>query len=133
MRLSVSVIEYINRLRRNSRLRIDRASVTDPTTILDALRIVVRPVHEPAEIVPLVHAANPDTIAHAERHALGQVDIVGNQQGPVVADIDDEPLVAGAVVVVMQKAVDEAGNFDPPPVIAFRETDAFSSRSAAPS
>ena len=59
------------------------------------------PVNESAKLVPLVHAPNLDAIAHAERHAFGEVEIVRNQQRPVVADINDETLVARAFVVIM--------------------------------
>jgi hypothetical protein len=83
-------------------------------------------VHETAEFVPLVQAADVDAIAHADGHALSQVDVVGDEQCLPVADIDDEPLVLRAVVVVTQQAADEARDFDPPPVVAFRKVDASS-------
>ncbi len=117
----------------HNRLGIDLGTITHPAAVLGALRVVVRPVHESTELVPFVHAPDLDAIAHAERHTFCQIEIVGNQQSLAIANIDDESLVAGTVVIVMQKAVDEASDFDPPPVITFRKTDAFSSRSAAPS
>ena len=62
---------------------------------------MVRPVHQSAQIVPLVHATDVDAIAHADRDAFGQIDIVSDQQGLAIADIDDEALVARIIVVIM--------------------------------
>ncbi len=82
-------------------LRIDLAAIANPAAVLDALRVVMGPVNEAAKLIPLKHAPNLDAITHAERHALGEVEIVRNQQRPVVADINDETLVARAFVVIM--------------------------------
>ena len=81
------------------------------------------PVHETTEIVPLVHAAHLDTITHADRHAFGKVNVVRDQQGLPIADVDDEALVARAIVVIRNQAADEASDFDPPPIITFRIVD----------
>lgn len=81
------------------------------------------PVYESAQIVPLVHAAHAHPIAQTDRYSLRKVDVVSDQQGPAVADIDDEALMARAVIVVTQKAADEARDFDPPPVVASGEAD----------
>ena len=54
----------------------------------------MRPVDETAQVVPLVHAAHVDAIAHAERHAFGEINIVCDQQRPATANFDDETLVA---------------------------------------
>ena len=59
------------------------------------------PVNEPAQIIPLVHAPNRDAVTHAERHALSNIEVMGDQQRPAIADIDNETLVAGAIVVIM--------------------------------
>ena len=93
---------------------------------------MVRPVHQTAEIVPLIHAAYANTIAKTERHVFRDIDVVGDQQGPAITYVDNEPLVTRAVVIIRQKAADEALDFDPPPIVTFRELDA-SSPSAAPS
>ena len=77
------------------------------------------PVHEAAEVVPLVQAAHPHAIAHADRDALGEINVVRDQQGLAIADIDDEALMPGTIIVITQQAADEACDFDPPPVIAF--------------
>ena len=52
---------------------VDPASVADPAPVLVPQRIAVGPVHEPAQIVPLVQATNLHAVAHAERHALREV------------------------------------------------------------
>ncbi len=61
----------------------------------------MRPVHETAEVIPLIHTAYLDAIAHTKRHAFGEVEVVRNQQRPTVTNIDDETLVTRAVVVIM--------------------------------
>jgi hypothetical protein len=105
-------------------LFVRRPAVTHPATVLDALRVVVGPVDQPAQVVPLVHSAYPDAVTDAKRYAFGEINIVRNQQRLPIADVDDESLMGRAVVIVMQKAPDEATDFDPPPVIALVEPDA---------
>ena len=109
-------------------LRVSLPAITHPATFLDAVWVAVRPVHESAEIIPLVHAAHVDPITHANRHAFSEVNVMRDQQGPAIADVDDETLVARAVVVIRQKAADEARDFDPPPIVAFGETDLLARR-----
>ena len=58
------------------------------------------PVNEAAEVVPLIQATHLHAIAHAERHALCEVEVVCDQQGLPIADVDDETLVTGTVVIV---------------------------------
>ena len=96
------------------------------TTILPALRIVVSPVYESAQVIPLVHAAHADAIAQTDGDPFGEIEVVRDQQRLPFADINDEALVTRAFVVIMQKAADEARDFDPPPVIAFVEFQASS-------
>jgi hypothetical protein len=57
-------------------------------------------VQEPAEVVPLVKASQLDAIAHAERHATGEIYVVRHEERMAIADIDNESLVGGAVVVI---------------------------------
>ena len=68
--------------------------VANPATVFDALRIVMRPVHQPAEIVPLVHPSHTHAVTHPERYAFGEINIVRNEQRPAITDIDNEALVA---------------------------------------
>ena len=93
---------------------------------------MVRPVQESAEIVPFVQASHTHAVAHAEGHAFGQVGIVRDQQRLAIADVDDKALVSRAVMVVRQKAADEARDFDPPPVFGLAVAN-ISSPSPAPS
>ncbi len=58
-------------------------------------------MHESAKLVPFIHAPHLNAIAHAKRHALCEVDVVGDQQRPAIADIDDEALMARTVVIIM--------------------------------
>jgi len=77
----------------------------------------VCPVHQTAEIIPLVHAPDDYTIAHAKRHALGEIDIVRNEQSTTIADIDDESLVPRTVIIVGQQSSHESSDFDPATVV----------------
>jgi hypothetical protein len=81
-------------------LPVCAAAVAHPATLFVFERVVVRPVQEPAEIVPLVHAAHLDAITHAERHAFCKINVVDDQQGFAIADIDDKPLVLRVFVVI---------------------------------
>ena len=87
---------------------------------------MVRPVHEPPEVVPLVYAAHDDAIPETDGDAPGKIEVVRDQQRVPFTDVDDESLVTRAVVVVMQKAADEALDFDPLAVIALVESYASS-------
>ena len=60
----------------------------------------MRPVHQTTQLIPLVHTTNEDPVAHAERNALRQIDVMRDQERAAIADIDDESLVPGAVVVI---------------------------------
>ena len=60
----------------------------------------MRPVHQAAEIVPLVHAAKLEPVAQSERDPLCQVDVVCDQQGLTVPHANNEPLMPGIVIVV---------------------------------
>ena len=84
---------------------------------------MVRPVQQTTEVIPFVQAAHPHAIAHAEWHAISNVDVVRYEQRLAVADVDNKALVAGAALVVRQKAADEARDFDPPPVFGLAVAD----------
>ncbi len=85
----------------------------------------MRPVHEPSLLVVLVDPSEPDLVTDSERHPPCEIEVVGDQQR-LVADLDDEALVALSVVVVRQQANNPAGVLDPLAVVAF----AVSQRSA---
>lgn len=94
-----------------------------PTTLLDAQRIAVRPVHEAAEVIPLVDASYLHPVAHPERRAFGEVEVVRDEQGLPVAYVDDETLVALLTDVVGQEPPDLALDFDPAAVVLLRQLD----------
>ena len=75
-------------------------SVAHIASVFDTQRVVVRPVHKTAKVIPFEHPPNVHAIAHADRHAFGKVDIVCNKQRYAIADINDEALVTGAVVII---------------------------------
>jgi len=81
----------------------------------------MRPVHESPQVIPLIHAADMDTIAHAQRYAPGEVEVVRDQQCSAITNIENKALVARAVIVVRQQARYEACDFDPLPGVAFVE------------
>jgi hypothetical protein len=63
------------------------------TAVYDTERIVVRPVQQASEFIPLVHTAKLNPIADADRQSVGEIDVVRNQQGLAVTHIEDETLV----------------------------------------
>lgn len=79
------------------------------------------PVHEPAKVVPFVHSADLDAVSQPNRDALRQVDVMRNQQRLAIAHVDDEALVAGAVIVVRQQSRNDTPNVDPRSRVAFAE------------
>lgn len=68
--------------------------------------VVVRPMHQAAEIIPLIHATKLDAVAHTQWHAPDEVDIVRNQQRVSVGQLYDESLMARIVVIVGQQTND---------------------------
>ena len=87
--------------------------MTHEATVFLSERIVVRPVDDATEVVPLVHAAELNTIAQPDRYPSGQVDVVCNQQRLSAAKPDNEALMTRAVVIVRQQAHDATRIFDP--------------------
>ena len=81
-------------------LSIDRIAKFHIAAILNPKRIAVSPVHEPAKIIPLVHAAKFDPVTHTNRHTLCKIDIVRNQDRLAIAHIDYKSLVTRAIVIV---------------------------------
>jgi len=76
-------------------------------------------VHDATKIIPFVHTAHVYTITHAERHSFGQVDVVRDQQAAAIANVDDESLVSGTVIIISQEAAHEASNLYPATIVAF--------------
>lgn len=60
-------------------LLVNLAPITNPSASFNALRVMVRPVHQATQLIPFVHAAKPDPVTNTEWHAFCQVDIVRNQ------------------------------------------------------
>ena len=68
----------------------------------------VGPVKQPAPLVSFVLPPHGNDVATSQRDPLRQVDVVGHQEGPSVLQADDEPLVAGSLLVVGQGLLDPA-------------------------
>ena len=98
-------------------LQVLVSPVADPATVFYSLRVPVRPVHEATLLVPLVNPAKPDPVPHADRHALRQVEVVGDQQRLATRQLHDEALVPPAVIIVGDQADDDAGAFYPAIVV----------------
>lgn len=79
----------------------------------------MRPVHEAAQVVPFVHATNVHPVAHANGNTLGEVNIVGDKQGPAGTYIQYESLVPRTIVVIRQQAFDQAADFNPRARVVF--------------
>ena len=54
--------------------------VADPAAIFIAVWVMMRPVHQTAEIIPFVHAAKSNSIAYTQWHAPRQINVVRDQQ-----------------------------------------------------
>lgn len=81
----------------------------------------MRPVHESAQVVPLIHATYAHPVAHPKRDAFGEIDIVRDEQRAAIADVDNEALMARTVVIIGQQSPHEARDFDPLTIISFCE------------
>jgi hypothetical protein len=61
---------------------------------------MVRPVHKTTEVIPLVHAAHLYPVTHPQRDTFCEIDVMCDEQRTAIADIDNETLVARAIIVV---------------------------------
>ena len=87
----------------------------DPAGLMLPLRVVMRPVHDAALVVPFVLAIERNDIAFLQRvDARRDVDVVGNQERPTGIQLEHESLVTIAHAVVAENANDPAfaGNLD---------------------
>jgi len=76
-------------------------------------------VHQPAQLIPLVHAAKLNPVTHPDRDTLGQIEIVGDQQRIAILHSQDDTLMPRAVIVVAQQSADESRILNPVTGIAF--------------
>lgn len=93
------------------------------------------PVHESAQLVPLIHAAKINTITQPDGNPSGQVYVVCNEHRFAIFQLQYEPLMPRAVIVVRYQTFDESRVLDPGAGIALvvEIADAVSTRrSAAP-
>jgi hypothetical protein len=84
---------------------------SDPAPRSFALRVAMRPVDDAALLVVLVLSAHGDGIARGDRHARGEVDVVGDKHGVAGWEVEDEALVVRALAVVRQEVLHAAGDF----------------------
>ncbi len=78
-------------LQRN--LPVQLATEFDVTAFLDSHGIVMRPVHQPTQVIPFVHPAKSNLVTHAGGHPVGKIDIVRDQQRLPVTRIQNDTLV----------------------------------------
>ena len=64
------------------------------------MRVVVRPVHQAAKIIPLVHTPKPNSVTDPEWYSPREVDVMRDQHGLPAGELQDEALVAGFVMVI---------------------------------
>jgi hypothetical protein len=76
------------------------------------------PVHEAAQIIPLVHAAKAQPVTQPDWHAICDLDVVRDQQGLPTLQLHDKSLVPGTVVIVGQQPSDKSTVLYPTPGIA---------------
>src|SRR6185503_3113279 len=82
-------------------LLVGLPSVPDPACLMLPLRVVMRPVHDAAPVIPLVHAVERDLVADGQRvDARCHVDIVRDQERMPGVEREDESLMAVALDVV---------------------------------
>jgi hypothetical protein len=74
-------------------------------------------VHESAEVVPLEHAPEPHAITETDRDPLREIDVVSDQDGLAVGQLQDESLMARAFVVIRDQPLDESRVLYPTPRI----------------
>ena len=62
----------------------------------------MRPVNQAAEVIPLVHAPELDTVSQPNRHALRNVNIVCDEERLPIADIENKTLMPRTLTIVRQ-------------------------------
>ena len=77
------------------------------------------PVHEPAQVVPLVHTPERDTVAQTDRHPPCNVQVVRNEYRLPAGQLHYKSLVPRVLAVVGQQSDYVARILDPVAVIAF--------------
>ncbi len=92
---------------------VNACAISHEAAVLDTVRVMVRPMHQAAKIIPFVHASKSHTIADSQRCTPGDVDIVRNQECLPVAHVQNETLVPRSIVVVAQQSPDETRSLDP--------------------
>ena len=92
---------------------ISPGAIFNESAILDTVRIMMCPVNQSAELIPLVHTPELDTVSESHRHPLCNVYVVSNKERLPIADIENKALVPRAILVIRQQALHEARCLDP--------------------
>jgi len=90
-------------------------------TLIDSHGVMVCPLNQAAPLVPLVHPAKTDFVAHPERNSVSNVNIVSNQQRLPVPHVKHKPLVSRTIMVISQQSTHNTGSVDPLPGIVTDE------------
>jgi hypothetical protein len=80
---------------------------------------MMRPVHHPTQIIPLVHSSKLDPVTDAKRHAFGDVDVVSDQQSAAISQPNDDSLVPRPIFIVGQQTDNETCVLYPGFVVTF--------------
>jgi hypothetical protein len=79
-------------------------TVADPATVFFSQRVLVRPVHDPALVIPFIKTAKGDPVAHPDRHPRREFEVVRDQHGLAPGHLHDEALVPGAAVIIRNQS-----------------------------
>ncbi len=74
---------------------------------------MVCPVDDATTVIGFVTTVNRQAVAGLQRHPVGEVDIVCNQQGSSIGHSQDEALMPGAFVIIRQRTFDSSRYRDP--------------------
>ena len=99
--------------RRRRELLICLAIVYHPTCDMPTLRVMMRPMDDPAFFIPDILAVEAHTVAYLESvDSRGDVDVMRDQQRLSRRKLNDESLVSRTVQIVVQNANHLALAFD---------------------
>ena len=81
--------------------------------------VMMRPVHQSTEFIPLVHGTKADAISEPERDSVGKINVVGDQQGLTTLYLQDKALMWRPFLVVGQQTFNDTAAFYPAPRVDF--------------
>ena len=86
-----------------------------------AVGIMMGPVQHATPLVPFVLTADPNAIALAKRDPFGKIDVMSDEQGLTVGELDQESLMARAFTIVRKPLFNAGIDRHHEPGLALRE------------